>query len=589
MTRDRSARYALLCGLAFLAAALLIWPVLESGMNDDWSIVYSAQAFAQTGHIHYNAWEAPMLLWQIWTSGLAIKLFGFSYLIVRLCTIAHAFVLVLLFHRCCVRSGLSERSATFATLVLTFTPVFLGCAVAAMTDVIGLLALICCLYGCLRALQASSVRHAGLWLCVAAVSDVAISSARQVDFIGALVLVPCTVYLLRRHRPLVLLGGVLWLLSCAVIGSLLHWFSHQPYILPQSIIPHPYSPAMPSAGVSVLAYAVLDASVLIFPALLVLLPAWRRPPARALSLVAGLGALFLVGHLVYHVKHPTRALAPFFLVTFYHQTAENTFNAMMMPPKGLPPVGLSLPVQVGLTVLSFFGAATWLLALLRRKDWPVRERDANTPIPWRDLLTLLLPLLLAYGALLLPRGVLMTPPDRYLLGFFPFVLILVVRFAARHFEQGIPRVATAALVIMGVYSVTTMHDAFATFRANLRVIQQLRAAGVPREAIDGGWEYNFETQVLHHGYTDASGTTRPDGTLFEAPRAVERGPCGELLPMYSPDVHALYAISWPDTPCTRVQGFQPVQYTTWLPPFRRELLVIEAQPKQWIPYDQWPH
>src|SRR5579875_3021126 len=133
---------AWLCGAVFLLCVLLVWPTVESGINDDWSIVRTAQAFAQTGHIHYNGWEAPMLLWQVWVAGFCIKVFGFSYLVVRLTTIAHALIAVVLLQRCGVRSGLSEKHATFTALTVGLCPIVLGCGVFAMTDVIGLLALI---------------------------------------------------------------------------------------------------------------------------------------------------------------------------------------------------------------------------------------------------------------------------------------------------------------------------------------------------------------------------------------------------------------------------------------------------------------
>ncbi|HLI64654.1 MAG TPA: hypothetical protein VKV05_14765, partial [Terriglobales bacterium] len=474
---------------------LLIWPTVESGINDDWSLARTAEFFAHTGRIAYNGWEAPMLLWQTVTSGLLMRIFGFSYLVVRLNTAVHGLVAVVLLQRCCVRSGLSEKLATFVTLVFALCPVFLGCAVMGMTDVVGLLALITCYYGCLRAVQASTDRASALWLCFAVVSDLVLSTTRQLDFIGVVVLVPCTLYILRRKRSLVLFGAGLLVLSAIFIALVLHWFNRQPYIPSQSILPEHFSRQMLPRAFFVVAYAILDSGILIFPACLLLLPAWKKVNARTLTYVAGIFLLFTIAHLIYYrnPEHEVRLLAPFFLITFYDQAVENTFNSMILPPKGTPPVGLSLGAKILLTSLSLVAATSFLSAWFLRKELPPHEESVR--LTWKRLLILTVPLLVSLLLLLLPRGVQMIPPDRYLLSFFPFALILLARYRSRRFGQGIPRLAVAALAAMALYSVATIHDLFAVFRANLTVIQELEASGVPRENIDGGWEYNYETQV----------------------------------------------------------------------------------------------
>jgi len=58
-------------------AIALIWPVVESGIADDWSIVRTAQVLAETGQVHYNGWEAPMLGWPLYVAALASASSGF--------------------------------------------------------------------------------------------------------------------------------------------------------------------------------------------------------------------------------------------------------------------------------------------------------------------------------------------------------------------------------------------------------------------------------------------------------------------------------------------------------------------------------
>lgn len=53
-------------------------------LNDDWSYIWSARLLAETGHIQYNGWATAMLGWQLYLGALFIKIFGFSFSIVRI-------------------------------------------------------------------------------------------------------------------------------------------------------------------------------------------------------------------------------------------------------------------------------------------------------------------------------------------------------------------------------------------------------------------------------------------------------------------------------------------------------------------------
>jgi hypothetical protein len=54
------------------------------GINDDFSYIRTAQTFAQTGHFVYNGWATAMLGWQVPAAALLIKVFGFSFSVVRI-------------------------------------------------------------------------------------------------------------------------------------------------------------------------------------------------------------------------------------------------------------------------------------------------------------------------------------------------------------------------------------------------------------------------------------------------------------------------------------------------------------------------
>jgi 4-amino-4-deoxy-L-arabinose transferase-like glycosyltransferase len=151
--RDSSAlvlRYrlpALLCALAVLVCALLSRPYVNMGVSDDGPYILVAQTLARTGHITYNGWVAPMLGWQLYLGAAFIRLFGFSFTIVRSCTLIVAAAVAFLLQRTLVHANISERNATIGTLALVLSPLYLILSVTYMTDMFGLFAIVLCLYG----------------------------------------------------------------------------------------------------------------------------------------------------------------------------------------------------------------------------------------------------------------------------------------------------------------------------------------------------------------------------------------------------------------------------------------------------------
>ncbi|MEI9981306.1 MAG: glycosyltransferase family 39 protein [Edaphobacter sp.] len=115
--------------------------------SDDLSYARTAQLFADTGHFIYNGWATAMLGWQIVWGALFIKLFGFSFLVLRASTILLAIASAVLLHRILLRFGIEPRNAAFGTLIVILCPQFLAETVSFMTDIPGVLCIFVCIYG----------------------------------------------------------------------------------------------------------------------------------------------------------------------------------------------------------------------------------------------------------------------------------------------------------------------------------------------------------------------------------------------------------------------------------------------------------
>jgi hypothetical protein len=203
------------------------------GISDDWSYIRSAQLLAQTGHIHYVGWSTPILGWQLFLGAAFIKLFGFSFTAARVPTLLIALLTAYLMQRTLVRFGISERNAVLGTLTFVLSPLFMPLSATMMTDVPGFFSILGCIYGCVRALQAIRDRDAILWLCLAVAVNALCGTSRQIAWLGVLVLVPSTLFLLRSRRIVLLYSLAATALGFAFVFSTLHWFNVQPYMQPE--------------------------------------------------------------------------------------------------------------------------------------------------------------------------------------------------------------------------------------------------------------------------------------------------------------------------------------------------------------------
>ena len=220
---------ALLCSLAFVLCISIAHPVLEMGGNDDWSYAFSTRVLADTGRVVYNGWATAMLGWQLYWGALFIKIFGFSFLVLRVSTLIISVCSLVLLQRIFVRLGINTWNSTVATLAVAFSPVFFILGFSFMSDVPGLFSLLVCLYLCIRAIQASSDEGSIRWLVIAALSNVVLGTVRQTSWLGALVLVPSAVWCLRRRRGVPIAGGAFWCVCVVLIYACMHSFKLQPY------------------------------------------------------------------------------------------------------------------------------------------------------------------------------------------------------------------------------------------------------------------------------------------------------------------------------------------------------------------------
>lgn len=551
---------ALACTVLFLLAELVARPFTSFAIADEWSYAKSANLLARTGHIVYNGWSTAMLGWQLYPAALAIRIFGYSYDVTRMTTLAAAAVCTALLHRIAVRAGLSERNATLATLAVMLSPIVMQLSVTFMTDISGVLALLLALYGCLRALQASTENRTIAWLAVAVATCSIVGSARQLGWLGTLVLVPCTLLLLRRHRRVLLAGSAATLAGWAFIFWCLHWSKTQPWFLPEPIIVHPHGLRDLGKMSRELARFALELPFLLTPLLLAFVPRLRRAGRGFWIALAAFALLYTAVAVHLTPTHgPGQILEPLLNDWLTPAGFYYPLHAFIAQP---PPVVLGTVTRILLTALSLLAtvATVYSLAHLSLPAKPVRDGRLG----WTALLVLTVPTIAAYSILLIPRS-LHELFDRYLIGLTPFVAVIAARVYQDFIRPRLPLAVPIAIAVVALFSVATVHDLFALDRARHSLATELTTTGIEDTAIDGGFEYNDEVELRHSPFLNDERIVNPPGSyrVMDPHRAPTCDGRSDLDEHYRHG-HPRYGFAFNPQACAGPAPFAPVAYASWL-------------------------
>jgi hypothetical protein len=547
---------ALFCALAVLVCELVSRPFANMGIADEGPYILVAQKLAASGHVAYNGLSEAMLGWQLYLAAGLVKLFGFSFTTVRMSTLLVAMALAFVLQRTLVRANISERNATIGTLALLLSPLFLILSVTFMTDIDGLFAIVLCLYGCLRALQASTSRTTIGWLCFAVATNAICGTSRQIAWLGILLMVPSTLWLLRAQRRVLLTGAAATLAGTLFICGCMLWLRQQPY----TEHPHLLVASFPVAKIlSAFIYFFLDFPFLLLPVVALFLPGIRKSRPRVIAIISALflGYLFLAlypSHL--RGAFPLEPTAP----DHFGFNVHGIFDFVWL--KGEPPVLIHKGVQVLLTIASL-GGLLGLIASLPRSHRTPPAVDSSPGVSWKQLGVLLAPFTIVYTLLLIPRAATFGLFERYKMPLLLFAVLCLVRYYQERVQPRLPLASVVLLGIMAVYGIAITHDTFALYRARVAIAAELRADGAPDTSVDNGWEYNLVVELQHANHINDPGIVLPAHTYVPTP-PLPSDTCSMHYFDETPHIRPLYGISFDPNACYGPAPFAPVNYSRWL-------------------------
>ncbi len=418
-----SGRNGLLCAVSVGVILLFIHGGSNEPFMDDFSYAKTALEFARTGHFVYNGWATAMLGWQVPWGALVIKLFGFSFRALQLSMVPLSMASVYLFHQVLRRFGITPANAILGTLTLALSPLFLPLAVSFMTDIPGLLVILLCMHMCQSAAAARTARTAILWLTAATAVNIFGGTVRQIAWLGALIMVPSTAWMLRRWRGMKLAGALLFLLSFLSVLGFMHWFAAQPYNVPQHVFNGPISMRMAIHGIVQAAKTILCLLLIVLPVMVAWIGPLRRLPAsRRWSIVVASALITAALAVLSAHRGADGLLAPWLRPLI----AAQSFSISIYP--GVSVEKCLFLLAIGLTFIVLLGSASFLALMsdsYRQVGW---QRPLRFP---SEALLIVGPFSLAYTAFLLPSGVYIFIQDRYVLGLVPTAVIFFSCFIKR--------------------------------------------------------------------------------------------------------------------------------------------------------------
>jgi hypothetical protein len=576
-------RSALLCAALLGLCTLAAYPFAEMGQCDDFSYVRSAKTLAETGHIVYYGWASAMLGWQLALGALFIKIFGFSFATAYFSVLLVALATAYLLQRSFVLLGLREANATFATLTLVLSPLFIPLSFSFMSDIPGFFAIVVCLYLCLRAVETPLPSRTSAWLMAASISSALLGTVRQTSWLGLFVMVPSVWWLVRKRRPAVTGLAIVWFLCGSFVLGSMYWFSRQMYSTVESFSQEGTDQSYFINAAVLVICVLLEAAFFLIPILIAFVFPFVKKNRRLLY-------LSLVGALIfctYFVMRPDsywlgRLLEPTLNSGGNYVTSHGTLD---LPDIGNRPVVLQPAARVFITLICDLAAFAFAVVLITRNRYPPTPDFQSHPtrLSLRQTLFLLGPFTLAYCTFLLFRIFSNVIFDRYLLPLLMVIAVFAMRFYQDRVSPRLPRTCYAVLFLFAAYGIASTHDKFAEDRARLAAINQFRAAGLPRTSFYGGFPYDGWTQIDAQGYVDSDGIRTPDGIRHYTAARSKFKPCGYFHAKYYSAIRPEYLISYDDFTCGDPQStFAPVNYRLWLPPFSATIYSRHVNTEQFL-------
>ncbi|QDV18633.1 hypothetical protein Pan153_32930 [Gimesia panareensis] len=459
---------------------LLVWPIGEYAILDDWAFVKSLEHLYSNGELVVLDWN-PMsltghLLWGLpW-----VLTFGFSFTITKIAVGVAGLILILAFYECLLINGINPRLACLSCAALSLNPLFLFHTTLFMTDITSLmwswLSILCLLLVITdqtkvrwRELTAGSVLWGIAYL--TRQHGIAIPLAFFLHLI-----------IFQRDRFTVKYIAVafapgLWILLNGLGYQSLSQGSTTSFETSASLVNnflfHPPWLKLPWIGWSYAVYAGLFCG----PIVLATVTIPRRVPATHRMIIIATATAFVIGFWCHASMNGSTFPYIRNVITSWGMFEPNAFVAGDLPRLW----GSEIGDLIGLIGAVSVAGMLWLLFFVNTPSVAARQKN-KLPM---SFLKILFGLQIGY--------VIATSPilfDRHLLLIAPTVIALAAGAVPRSHMTRLWPIAILWIVCYGVYGIVKSHDIHAISRSVFLAAEDVRKTGVPANQIDGGYAFD---------------------------------------------------------------------------------------------------
>jgi hypothetical protein len=558
--------YPFLCCAAVLLCTLVAWPFADSAFNDDWSYSHLALKLSETGQMHYNGWGVPTALFQSLWGAVWIRVFGFSFDVLRIATLPFAVGFVLLVYALGRKVELHNTLALFGALTVGTSPLFLPFASSFMTEAYACFFITLCLYAAICSIEASTRTSATGWLWILTFSGILGGSNRQTVWIAPLVLIPYILWARCFERGFLRHAVAAFVICVSSLLFITQWFAppQSPLRVVPSAVPdlilHQSFPAF-----GLVLSSLLTCMLVALPALLCFAPSWKKMGSvRIMGLSIASAAVVIALALVLG----SFGLAPF---------RGNIFSPFGVLEQAEDALGFRVAWPIWLRIIVtllvvFSGLAFWAIAKgkIKKQRYPV-------PMAVFAIFTGV------YLLLLFPAALVGLAQDRYVLPLIPPLTIFIL-LQLQSPVRRIPTVAWACLLALAGYSVAATHDYCSSLRARALAARSLEDRGISRGRISAGFEYDGWTQLQLTGRIN---TPMPGDHI-------QRDVADQFwFWTYTKALRPEYVASYTGPSEPEGNAVVRIPFSTWIPPFHRWVIIcrraelLHASSRQ-SPWDSSP-
>lgn len=466
-----------LMAILWAGAVLLVNPLGDFPLNDDFSYGRSVLNLLEQGRLIFDEWLAMTLLVQVlWGAGFC-KIFGFSFTVLRFSTLVLGYAGIVTCYFLGRELGMDKRVSLLTALVVAFNPFFFSLSCTFMTDVpFFTFSILATLFYC-KAFRTGSWS----WILTGTLFALAATFVRQLGLM--LPLAFGLAWLFRRSGRRA--EWIVAALPALLATGLFFWYSH--WLSASQGLPDGYGnfqklfQRLGEAGFLEVAFyrlGILSAylGVFLLPVSLLLFPALRRENSGKNSwpvygmLILATGAFIAAwdklpwGNLLYNL-----GLGPKLL--------KDGFIQLNIRPV-LPAPAVSLLKLASLP-------AMWMLVFLLLKRISFRE---IFKLQMRPAKVFALANLGIYGVFLaLDKHFF----DRYFFQLLPFLLILMMPQKGFSYRKPLYRIAFSLVFLQAAFSIAATRDYLSWNRARWQALNYLTTVkNVHPGRIDGGFEFN---------------------------------------------------------------------------------------------------